>query len=135
MSTQENKNLFHDMWIQGWIMGNLANIDQYFSPDFAWRRVGSIQTFDLTAYKAAITEWHTGFPGLQIPIFQFVCEGDRVAAVWTASGTHKGSFNGIAATGKNANWGGVTIHRFENGKIVEGWQAVDMLAVMQQLGV
>ena len=30
---------------------------------------------------------------------------------------------------------GITIHRFEGGKIVEKWEAYDNLSVLQQLGL
>jgi predicted ester cyclase len=30
---------------------------------------------------------------------------------------------------------GITIHRFEGGKIVEEWEAYDNLSVLQQLGL
>jgi hypothetical protein len=30
---------------------------------------------------------------------------------------------------------GITIHRFEGGKIVEEWECYDNLSVMQQLGL
>jgi predicted ester cyclase len=31
--------------------------------------------------------------------------------------------------------GGITIHRFEEGKIVEEWERYDNLSVLQQLGL
>jgi predicted ester cyclase len=42
---------------------------------------------------------------------------------------------GIAPTDKQIELKGITIHRFEGGKIVEEWERYDNLGVMQQLGV
>jgi predicted ester cyclase len=55
-------------------------------------------------------------------------------ARYSARGTHKGELNGIAPTGKQVNVSGVSIVRFANGKIVEGWANWDALGLMQQLG-
>jgi predicted ester cyclase len=52
-----------------------------------------------------------------------------------ASGTHKKDFFGIPASGKKATWTGMTIYRFENGKIVESWWNKDTFAMLQQLGI
>ena len=62
-------------------------------------------------------------------------EGDMVAARWSAAGTHRGEFNGIPPTGRCANVSGMTIFRFEHGKLAEEWQIGDNLGLLQQLGV
>ena len=40
-----------------------------------------------------------------------------------------------ALTGKQIEVGGIAIHRLASGKIVEDWASMDMLGMMQQLGV
>ncbi len=42
---------------------------------------------------------------------------------------------GIAPTGKQIEVGGIAIHRLADGKIVEDWASMDLLGMMQQLGV
>ena len=46
-------------------------------------------------------------------------EGDLVAYRWTMTGIFEKAFNGVAPTGEEASNTGITILRFENGKIVE----------------
>jgi predicted ester cyclase len=55
-------------------------------------------------------------------------------ARWSCRGTHKGDLSGIAPTGKQFDITGVSIARFTNGKMSEGWVNWDALALMQQLG-
>ena len=43
--------------------------------------------------------------------------------------------NGIAPTGKHVNITGISIARFTNGKMSEGFVNWDALSLMQQLGV
>jgi predicted ester cyclase len=56
-------------------------------------------------------------------------------ARWSCRGVHKGELNGIAPTNKQFTITGVTIARFSNGKIVEGFVNWDALGLMRQLGV
>jgi predicted ester cyclase len=52
-----------------------------------------------------------------------------------SSGTHQGDLNGIAATGKQFAISGISVTRFTNGKMIEGWVNWDALGMMQQLGL
>jgi len=62
-------------------------------------------------------------------------EGETVMVRWFCRGTHKGDLNGISPTGKQITISGISIARFANGKMVEGWVNWDALGLMQQLGV
>ena len=64
-----------------------------------------------------------------------IAEGDFVTTRWTATGTNDGEMMGMPATGKSAVIQGITINRFQDGKIVEAWGCWDTLGMMQQLGV
>ena len=54
---------------------------------------------------------------------------DRVVTRWSAQGTHRGAFGGIAPTGNV-----ITISRLENGQLVEEWENFDELSMMRQIG-
>jgi predicted ester cyclase len=75
------------------------------------------------------------FPDMRITVEEVIGEGEKVATRGTWSGTHKGSFMGVAATGKSVKIGYIDMWRFENGRAVENWVQMDMLGLMQQLGV
>ncbi|MFC8380321.1 ester cyclase [Nocardia sp. NPDC057272] len=64
-----------------------------------------------------------------------IAEGDFVTTRWTGTGTNDGEMMGMPATGKSAVVQGITINRFEDGKIIESWASWDTLGMMQQLGV
>lgn len=64
-----------------------------------------------------------------------VAEGDRVAIRSIARGTNRGEFAGMEPTGKTIAIPWQTIYRFEGGKVAEMWDAWNVLAVMEQLGV
>lgn len=68
-------------------------------------------------------------------IEDIIAEGETVMARWSWRGTHKGDLSGIAPTKKHITISGISIARFANGKMVEGWSNWDALGLMQQLGV
>jgi SnoaL-like polyketide cyclase len=58
-----------------------------------------------------------------------------VVTRWRASGTHQGEFRGIAPTGKPVAITGIGVFRFsDEGKVVESWDNLDELGMMQQMG-
>ena len=75
------------------------------------------------------------FPDSQVTIDDMIAEGDQVVTKKTFSGTHTGDFVGIPATGKRVTLQFVDIMRLRDGKIVEHWNCLDQLSLMQQLGV
>ncbi|HET9927821.1 MAG TPA: ester cyclase [Rubrobacter sp.] len=78
----------------------------------------------------------TAFPDLNISVENVISEGDQAVSRYTARGTHQGETEEFGpATGRQVEIKGITIHRFEEGKIVEEWEAYDNLSVLQQLGL
>jgi steroid delta-isomerase-like uncharacterized protein len=89
----------------------------------------------LEGTKKVIRMYREAFPDLRIMVEEQIAEGDKVVTRWTATGTHQGDLMGVSATGKNSTVTGISIDRFENGKIVEGWNNWDTLGMLQQLGL
>ena len=135
MSIEENKALMRRFY-EEISKGNLAVVDELaaidlvehspFVPGQAPGRQGTLELFTMI---------HAAFPDLRITIEDIVAEGDKVVSRGTFSGTHKGEFMGIAPTGKQITVGLTEIVRIVAGKMVEHWNMVDNLGMMQQLGV
>ena len=76
------------------------------------------------------------FPDLRLQPEDLLTSGDKVVARLRATGTHKGEFLGIPATGKRIDVQVIDIVRFgDDGLAHEHWGIVDALTMMQQLGV
>jgi steroid delta-isomerase-like uncharacterized protein len=135
MSTEQNKALFRRFAEQLATQGNLSVIDELVALDFVEHeplppgvpasREGVKQLFSMLG---------SGFPDLQITFHDMIAEGDKVVAIMTWSGTHKGEFMGIPATGKPVSFQVIDIVRIADGKLVEHWGQMDMMAMMQQVG-
>jgi predicted ester cyclase len=73
------------------------------------------------------------FPDLVVRITDILAEGDKVVIWYAASGTHRGEFEGIAATGRRATWIGSDLLRLHRLKIAEGRFLDDSLGLFRQL--
>ncbi len=67
------------------------------------------------------------FPDLTFEIQHTIAERDLVTMHWRATGT-------AASTGNPTIVEGISIFRMDEGKIVESWDIVDRLGMLQQLG-
>jgi predicted ester cyclase len=81
-----------------------------------------------------------GLPDVRVELEDMIAEGDKVVARWTAIGTHRRAgkhdfFGSVKGTGKQLNVEGITILRFERGKVVETWGLTDELGAAKQLGL
>jgi steroid delta-isomerase-like uncharacterized protein len=75
------------------------------------------------------------FPDLRMVPEDVIVSGDKVVARVRATGTHKGSFMGMTATGKRVDVQLIDIIRFgSDGLAREHWGVFDQFTMMQQLG-
>lgn len=91
-----------------------------------------------TMYQEAerpLKELRAAFPDYHGTDIDTIAEGDKVAQRWTYYGTHQGTFMGIVPTGKQVTFNGMSIDQYADGKLVNSWVEMDMLGVLQQLGV
>jgi steroid delta-isomerase-like uncharacterized protein len=84
--------------------------------------------------KVLTTMLRSAFPDFKATIDDIVAESDKVVIRMTWSGTHKGEFMGMPATGKRMSIGVIDIIRVSRGKVVEHWGQMDAMGMMQQLG-
>lgn len=76
----------------------------------------------------------SAFPDLNNHVEFMVEEGGTVVSYVTMTGTHKGEYMGVLASGKKINVKVIDILRIVDGKIVEHWGVGDYMTMMQQLG-
>ena len=130
---EENAELATMYWEEVW-WGDQGKIAEVVAPDEVhhWGIGG-----DTTGFEEFTERWaqfFTAFPDLAFTVDQVVAEDDLVATHWTATGTHRGEWLGIAPTDREVTWQGINIFRFECGQIVESWSAADHLGLLGQLG-
>jgi steroid delta-isomerase-like uncharacterized protein len=85
-------------------------------------------------FQAFFEAWFKASPDFKYELKQIVSEGDKVWAYGTYSGTHKGDWLGIPATGKVYKFDAVDIFRVQDGKLAEHWDVLDVYSLFKQLG-
>jgi len=86
-------------------------------------------------FKQFLSELFTAFPDSYTNIKYIVAENDLVVVFLNGTGTHKGEFQGKPPTNKKVNIRSADLYRIENEKIVEHWDVVDQLNLLQQTGI
>jgi predicted ester cyclase len=117
------------------IKGDLRVIDETFDPAFVDHEAVPGVPPTREGVKQIFTMMLKGFPDMKINVLHLVAEGDYVLIHHQTTGTHKGEFMGMPATGKAVKFDEMHLVRFANGKMIEHWGVEDTMTMMQQLGL
>jgi steroid delta-isomerase-like uncharacterized protein len=133
--SEANKLLLKRWFEQVWNQKSEAAIDEMFS------RQGKSHGFPEAdavlvgpeAFKAVHRTFCGAFPDVHVDVEEIVTEGDRAAVRWRVSMTHLGDHLGFPASGKKETMEGATFVTIKGSQITEGWNYMDLQALMQKL--
>ena len=118
-----------------WSTGEVDRLDSLVSPDVVHH-----DPYDphgdqgLAGMKRTIELNRTAFPDMRLTVEDQVAEGDKVVTRWRGQMTHLGELGGVEPSGKQVTISGMTIDRFEDGRIVEAWRSMDTLGLLRGIG-
>jgi steroid delta-isomerase-like uncharacterized protein len=115
--------------------GRIDAAVQEFVSTSAKMHVAGMPPLGAREVQGMLHQFYAAFPDLHHEFHDQVSEGDKVVTRMTMKGTHRAPFNGIPASGKPIAVGATVIDRFEDGRIAEHWSSLDMMSLMQQIGV
>jgi steroid delta-isomerase-like uncharacterized protein len=133
MSTEANKALVRRMFEEGMNANNPSVFDEVIGASYVNHDMPA-PTPGPEGFKQVIGAFRAAFPDMRAAVEDMVAEGDRVVSRGHFTGTHRGAFMGLPATGKQVRVAYIDVWRVEDGKLVENWVRLDMLGMMQQLG-
>ena len=115
--------------------GNFGLIDELIAPEFVehYAQPGVPPTRE--GFMQVAMALRSAFPDLHYTVEDAIEAGDKIVHRLAASGTMKGDFLGIPATGTRATWTEIHIGRVANERLVEHWGLVDQLGMLVQLGI
>ena len=119
---QDNKARMRRYFEETLSKGNMAYVDEIATGEMAEN------------LKRGATGLRSSFADMSDQVLDQMAEGEKVVTRFKGGGVHRGVFMGVAPTGKTVTWTGISIDRFEEGKIVERWTEINVLGVLQQLG-
>ena len=132
-NAEENKAIVLRHWEEVVSKGNLDLIDEIFAPDFVAHEADQ-DIRGPEGVRQFILMLRAAFPDLHITVEDVLAQGDKVVQRWSGHGSHQGELMGLPPSGKRISVAGITISRFEDGKVAEEWELYDMMGMMQQLG-
>jgi steroid delta-isomerase-like uncharacterized protein len=135
MAAEQDKALIGRFVDEIFNRGNMSLADEVMTPDFVeHEQLPPGIPSGREGVKVLASMMRSAFPDFKATIEDIIAEGDKVVIRMTWSGTHKGEFMGIPATGKRVSIGVIDIIRVSGGKVVEHWGQMDSMGMMQQLG-
>ena len=102
--------------------GDLNALDELMAPELA------------EEFKRDISELRRTFPDYHGNNEIQIAEGDMVANRFVFYGTHQGDFMGVAPTGRQVTFKGLSLDKVVDGKIVESLVEIDLEDVLGQIG-
>ena len=135
MSAEQNKALIRRFVDEVFNRGRSEAIDELVAPDAVDHAALPGMPPGREGIKLRAAMIRSAFPDFHIIVEDQVAEGDRVAGRYTMRGTHQGELMGIPPTGKPVSISAMDVIRVGDGRLVEHWGQIDMLGMMQQLGV
>src|SRR2546421_7871779 len=118
--------------------GNFELVDQLAAPEAINHDPASpAEMRDLRGpevLKRTVSMYRKAFPDVRITVDDVITADDKVVLRWHSEGTHRGELAGLAPTGAHGSVTGISIDRWNDGKIVEAWAEWDNLGLARQLG-
>jgi steroid delta-isomerase-like uncharacterized protein len=133
MSTEQNKAIVRRLFEEV-MKGNIAIADELIVEDYVQHSVFGIPN-GREGFKQFFMAFAAAVPDAHFVIEDVIAEGDRIVTRLTVTGTQTGPLPGIPPTGNKFSMTGIDVFRLDDGKIIEHWDAVDQLGMLQQLGV
>jgi predicted ester cyclase len=118
--------------------GNLALIDELVAPEAVNHDSGLPAAMrDLRGpegLKRVVTMYREAFPDVRMTVDDVIAADDKVVLRWHSEGTHRGELARLAPTGARGSVTGISIDRWQDGKIVEAWAEWDNMGLARQIG-
>jgi len=126
---------FHDAMNSDDLAVISQTIDEIVDPEVVIRTPLPVRGTGAQALKEVMEILLRSYPDLHCEIQDLIEEGDKVVGRTVVTGTNEGEYMGRPATGRAVTYNEIFIFRFDDGRIVETWGVVDVLAQMKQLGL
>jgi steroid delta-isomerase-like uncharacterized protein len=132
--SQENIAASKRLIEEAFNQGNLDVIDELVADDFV-DHDPLLGDQDVAGAKQSIAGYREAFPDIHFDIDDVFAAGDKVVYRWTGNGTFENELMGLQPTHEKGDpVRGVTIDRFEGGKVAESWTHFDTLTLMRNVG-
>src|SRR5215468_30961 len=132
-SIEQNKALVRRFFEEVFNQGDLNVADEIIASGFAGHGFASHgREHGPNNAKNTVKQFKAAFPDIRFEVEEMIAEADKVVVRVAFRGTHRGTFMGIAPTGKVVEVSGVELARMADGKIIEeGWHFMDEVSLLR----
>jgi predicted ester cyclase len=120
-----HKRITRQIFDQAWSKANFDGLDELIDSHARFHIRNHTAPMSAQDTRRVISGWHRVFTDFRFTIEAMVAEDDLVAVRLILSGTHKGTWKDIPATGRHIRITAMMFLRFEKGKLVEIWEDND----------
>lgn len=115
--------------------GRIEAVGDYFREDMVEQVPFPGQGPGLQGLKDVLRQMQAAFPDMHWSVEEQLTDGDRVLTRFEWTGTHRGAFLGVPATGRPVKVWGMVIDRVQDGRIKDTRILMDTFGLMMQFGV
>lgn len=134
VSENENKLIIRRFIDEVLNQRNFATLDEIVGKDFIEEVPFPGQGPGRDGLRDIIKIFAAAFPDMHWEVEEQIAEGDKVATRFTFTGTHRGEFLGIPATGRAVSVWGIVIDVVRDGTFIQSRIIMDTLGLLGQLG-
>jgi len=136
LASTDLTNLIRDYTNAVWNQHDVDAMDRFYPADYVHHDVSRPDVTTLEHYKQWARDLLSALSNLEVHFDDVISDADASKALkrWTVTGQHTGELAGIAPTGKELRFSGMSEYRIVDGKIAESWYIYDLYGLLQQLG-
>lgn len=124
---------FRLLFERGVALRDTVAINAAVAPELTLHERQTVARIPRAALLGLANEILTGFPDVHFTVPSVVAHGDTAAARVEFTGTHRGVWEGMAATGRSVHVTEMFYCHLRNGQLLECWEEWDKWGLIQQL--
>ncbi|MBI4234431.1 MAG: ester cyclase [Chloroflexi bacterium] len=120
--------------LEAWNAHDVERVAALHAPEYEGVDVGEAEPHrGPDGIRQATGRYLDAFPDLHFTVSETLAQGNRVALVWSAQGTHQGKLMNIPATGRVVTLRGVTLLTIAGGKITRSFFLWDVAGFLRAI--
>lgn len=122
--------------LEAWNAHDIERASALYASDYQGIDVGEAKPqHGRQAVRQTLERYFAAFPDLHFTTEDAIIQGNRVAVIWSAQGTHRGRLMNIPATGRTAVIRGITVLTIEGNQAKQGIFMWDVAGLLRSLGL
>jgi len=122
--------------LEAWNAHDADRVAAFHAPDYRGNDVSqAAPQCGPEGIRQAVNRYLQAFPDLHFTPKSTIIQGDQVALVWTAQGTHQGKLMNIPPTGRRITVQGTSLFTLQQGKVWRALYIWDVAGLLRALGL